>query len=221
MREIEVNPKQMLKGLPLQQRVAVDNYPHGGSEGLVADARVATIRDLMFTHGGAVRTPEDFEKLLAAVKPAVAGEVRRTIVELAPALVRFAHIASELEGWTGPAIDDMTAQLEFLLPAQAISIHGAQRLRHLPRYLHAMTIRLEEMNRDPDRDADRQDEIQEVEKYLDDRLAKLPANRRNTREVKDIRWQIQELRVSLFAQRLGTPKPVSAQRVRKMVDKLR
>ncbi|NMB22656.1 MAG: DUF3418 domain-containing protein, partial [Corynebacterium sp.] len=141
--------------------------------------------------------------------------------ELAPALVRFAHIASELEGWTGPAIDDMTAQLEFLLPAQAISIHGAQRLRHLPRYLHAMTIRLEEMNRDPDRDADRQDEIQEVEKYLDDRLAKLPANRRNTREVKDIRWQIQELRVSLFAQRLGTPKPVSAQRVRKMVDKLR
>lgn len=77
------------------------------------------------------------------------------------------------------------------------------------------------MNRDPDRDADRQDEINAVEDYLDTRLAKLPTNRRATREVKDIRWQIQELRVSLFAQRLGTPMPVSVQRIKKMVDKLR
>ncbi|WP_293951193.1 ATP-dependent RNA helicase HrpA [uncultured Corynebacterium sp.] len=221
MREIEVNPKQMVKGLPLQQRVAVDNYPHGGSEGLVSDARIAAIRDLMFANGGAVRTPEEFEKLLAVVKPAAAGEVRRTIVDLAPALVLYANVMSELEGWTGPAIDDMMSQLEFLLPKQAISIHGAQRLRHLPRYLHAMTIRMEEMNRDPDRDADRQDEINAVKDYLDTRLAKLPTNRRATREVKDIRWQIQELRVSLFAQRLGTPMPVSVQRIKKMVDKLR
>ncbi|GAB3590980.1 ATP-dependent RNA helicase HrpB [Corynebacterium faecale] len=221
MREIEVNPKQMVKGLPLQQRVAVDNYPHGGSEGLVSDARIATIRDLMFANGGAVRTPEAFDQLLAVVKPAVAGEVRRTVVDLAPALVLYANVTSELDGWTGPAIDDMGAQLDFLLPKQAISIHGIKRLRHLPRYLHAMTVRLEEMNRDPDRDADRQAEINEVEAYLETRLSKLPNNRRTTREVKDILWQVQELRVSLFAQRLGTPTPVSAQRVRKMVDKLR
>ena len=221
MREIEVNPKPMVKGLPLQQRVAVDNYPHGGLSGLVSDARVAVIRDLMFANGGAVRTPEEFEKLLATVKPAAPAEVRRTVVDLAPALVLYANVKTELEGWTGPAIDDMVSQLEFLLPPQAISIHGAQRLRHLPRYLHAMTVRLEEMNRDPDRDADRQDEVNAVEEYLENRLTKLPSNRRATREVKDIRWQIQELRVSLFAQRLGTPMPVSVPRIRKMVDKLR
>lgn len=221
MREIEVNPKPMVKGLPLQQRVAVDNYPHGGLSGLVSDARVAVIRDLMFANGGAVRTPEEFEKLLATVKPAAPAEVRRTVVDLAPALVLYANVMTELEGWTGPAIDDMVSQLEFLLPPQAISIHGAQRLRHLPRYLHAMMVRLEEMNRDPDRDADRQDEVNAVEEYLESRLAKLPSNRRSTREVKDIRWQIQELRVSLFSQRLGTPMPVSVPRIRKMVDKLR
>lgn len=221
MREIEVNPKPMVKGLPLQQRVAVDNYPHGGLSGLVSDARVAVIRDLMFANGGAVRTPEEFEKLLATVKPAAPAEVRRTVVDLAPALVLYANVMTELEGWTGPAIDDMVSQLEFLLPPQAISIHGAQRLRHLPRYLHAMMVRLEEMNRDPDRDADRQDEVNAVEEYLENRLTKLPSNRRSTREVKDIRWQIQELRVSLFSQRLGTPMPVSVPRIRKMVDKLR
>lgn len=220
MREIEVNPKQMVKGLPLQQRVAVDNYPHGGSVGLVSDARVAAIRDLMLANGGAVRSPEEFQTLLATVKPQVAGEVRRTVVELAPALVQYANAVSELADWSGPAIDDMTAQLEFLLPQHAISLHGSARLRHLPRYLHAMNIRLEEMNRDPDRDADRQDEVNEVEEYLERRLSKLPANRRSARPVKDILWQIQELRVSLFAQRLGTPQPVSVQRIRKLVDKL-
>ena len=199
----------------------MDNYPHGGFGGLVSDARVAAIRDLMFANGGAVRTPEEFEKLLATVKPAAPAEVRRTVVDLAPALVLYANVMTELEGWTGPAIDDMVSQLEFLLPPQAISIHGAQRLRHLPRYLHAMMVRLEEMNRDPDRDADRQDEVNAVEEYLESRLAKLPSNRRSTREVKDIRWQIQELRVSLFSQRLGTPMPVSVPRIRKMVDKLR
>ncbi|HZK32801.1 MAG TPA: ATP-dependent RNA helicase HrpA, partial [Corynebacterium sp.] len=63
MREISVSAKQMTKGLPLQQKVAVDNYPHGGPEGLVEDARVAAIRDLMIAHGGPVRSPAEFERL--------------------------------------------------------------------------------------------------------------------------------------------------------------
>ena len=50
MREISVNASQMVKGLPLQQRVAVDSYPHGGADGLVNDARIAAIRDLSLIH---------------------------------------------------------------------------------------------------------------------------------------------------------------------------
>ncbi|MDO5372907.1 MAG: DUF3418 domain-containing protein, partial [Corynebacterium glutamicum] len=154
-------------------------------------------------------------------KPETPGVVRRTVVELAPALVHYASVVSELESWSGPAIDDMTAQLDFLLPKQAISIHGISRLRHLPRHLQALTIRLEEMNQNPDRDADRQDEVNFVEEQLEKQLSKLPAARANTKEAKDIAWQIQELRVSLFAQRLGTPRPVSAQRIQKAIAKLR
>ncbi|WP_080794623.1 ATP-dependent RNA helicase HrpA [Corynebacterium pacaense] len=221
MREIVVNDKQMTKGLPLQQRVAVDNYPHGGVQGLVDDARIAAIRDLMFANGGPVRRPEDFDALLAKVSPAVPGEVRRAVVDLAPALVQYSSVVSELDSWSGPAIEDMLAQLDFLLPPHALSVHGIARLRNLPRYLHAMRIRLEEMNRDPDKDADRQDAVAGVEEYLRARLRKLPKGREKTREVKDILWQIQELRVSLFAQRLGTPAPVSPQRIKKMVDRLR
>ncbi|WIM69915.1 ATP-dependent RNA helicase HrpA [Corynebacterium suedekumii] len=221
LREISVNVQQMTKGLPLQQRVAVDHYPHGGAAGLVEDARVAAIRDLMLEHGGPVRDPDAFTALKKKVSPDVAGAVRRTVVGLAPALVEYQNVEGELKKWSGDAIDDMTAQLQFLLPRNAVTVHGMAHLRHLPRYLQAMTIRLQEMSADPDKDADRQYEVDEAQSYLSQRLAKLPRGREKTREVKDIRWMIEELRVSLFAQRLGTARPISLRRIQKAVDKLR
>ena len=221
MREISVNASQMVKGLPLQQRVAVDSYPHGGAEGLVNDARVAAIRDLMMEAGGPVRTPAAFQKLKDTVKPQVPGRVRQAVVAIAPGLAEYSNLRAELAHWDGPAIDDMRAQLDFLLPRNAITVHGMSHLRHLPRYIQAMRIRLEDMNLDPDRDADRQAEVDNAKAYLSNRLRSLPAGREKTREVKDVHWMIEELRVSLFAQRLGTAHAVSLRRIQKAVDKLR
>ena len=146
----------MTKGLPLQHKVAVDNYPHGGGDGLVDDARVAVIRDLMIAHGGPVRSPEEFSALVDEIKPKVGGEVRRIVVGLAPALAAYADIVRELEQWEGPAIDDIRGQLEFFLPPHAITIHGMLHLQHLPRYLEAIRVRLRDIGVDPDRDAERQ-----------------------------------------------------------------
>lgn len=220
MREISVNASQMVKGLPLQQRVAVDSYPHGGADGLVNDARVAAIRDLMMEAGGPVRTPAAFQKLKDTVKPQVPGRVRQAVVAIAPGLAEYSNLRAELAHWDGPAIDDMRAQLDFLLPRNAITVHGMSHLRHLPRYIQAMRIRLEDMNLDPDRDADRQAEVDNAKAYLSNRLRSLPAGREKTREVKDVHWMIEELRVSLFAQRLGTAHAVSLRRIQKAVDKL-
>ena len=221
MREISVNASQMVKGLPLQQRVAVDSYPHGGADGLVNDARIAAIRDLMMEAGGPVRTPTAFQKLKETVKPQVQGRVRQAVVAIAPGLAEYSNLRAELAHWDGPAIDDMRAQLDFLLPRNAITVHGMSHLRHLPRYIQAMRIRLEDMNLDPDRDADRQAEVDNAKAYLSNRLRSLPAGREKTGEVKDVRWMIEELRVSLFAQRLGTAHAVSLRRIQKAVDKLR
>ena len=77
------------------------------------------------------------------------------------------------------------------------------------------------MNLDPDRDADRQADVDEAKAYLNNRLRSLPAGREKTREVKEILWMIEELRVSLFAQRLGTAHAVSVRRIQKAADKLR
>lgn len=220
MRHISVSPQQMTKGLPLQHKVAVDNYPHGGGHGLVEDARVAVIRDLMLAHGGPVRSPEEFAALTDEIKPKVAGEVRRIVVELAPTLAAYADLAREIEQWEGPAIDDMRGQLEFFLPPHAITIHGMHHLKHLPRYLEAIRIRLNDIGVDPDRDAHRQAIVEEANDYLKTRVDTLPTGFKKSRTYKEIRWQIEELRVSVFAQRLGTPKPVSQRRIEKLVDKL-
>ena len=221
MRDVAVNTAQMVKGLPLQQRVAVDSYPHGGADGLVNDARVAAIRDLMLEAGGPVRTPSAFQKLKDTIKPQVPGRVRQAVVAIAPGLAEYSNLRAELAHWDGATIDDMREQLELLLPRNAITIHGMSHLRHLPRYIQAMRIRLEDMNLDPDRDADRQAEVDNAKAYLANRLRSLPPGREKTREVKDIRWMVEELRVSLFAQRLGTAHAVSLRRIQKAVDKLR
>lgn len=221
LRDITVNASQMTKGLPLRQKVAVDRYPHGGAAGLVEDARVAVIRDLLLANGGPVRSPEDFEALADTIRPQVAGGVRRAVVTLAPALAEYANIASELDQWEGPAIDDMKAQLQFFLPKNAVTVHGIGHLQHLPRYIDAMRIRLDDMRLDPDRDADRQSVVDSVKRYLAQRMKSLPAGRTKTKAYKDILWMIEELRVSLFAQRLGTPRPVSQRRIEKKIDALR
>ncbi|MBK4138163.1 ATP-dependent RNA helicase HrpA [Corynebacterium macginleyi] len=221
MREIPVSTAQMVKGLPLRQRVAVDRYPHGGADGLVNDARVAAIRDLMLEAGGPVRSPAAFTELKDSVKPQVPGRVRQSIVSIAPGLAEYSSLRAEISHWDGPAIDDMEKQLAFLLPPNAVTVHGSAHLRHLPRYIQAMRIRLENLSLDADRDADRQAEIDNAKAYLANRLRNLPAGREKTRGVKEIHWMIEELRVSLFAQRLGTAHAVSLRRIQKAVDKLR
>lgn len=220
MRAVTVNAKQMTKGLPLQQRVALEHYPHGGVEGIVEEARVAAIRDLLLAAGGPVRSPEEFAGLRDTLVPKVAGEVRRSIVAIAPALVSYERVADELNEWEGPAIDDMRAELNFLLPPKALIVHGINHLKHLPRYLQAMNLRLEEMNRDPDKDAARQDEVDTVLTHLRKVLAAKPKGAEKTRPVKEIYWMIEEFRVSLFAQRLGTAQPVSRKRIMRAIDKL-
>ncbi|APT84910.1 ATP-dependent helicase [Corynebacterium aquilae DSM 44791] len=220
LRSITVNTQRMVNGLPLTQRVAVENYPHGGAQGLVDDARVAAIRDSLIAHGGPVRSPEEFATLQQAVSKDVPSRVRQMVVALAPALVTYAHVADELSAWSGPAIDDMTKQLSVLLPPHALSLHGAARLRHLPRYLEAMKIRLEDMDRDPDRDEDLSMTIENVQQLLEQKLAQLGPGAEKTAAVKDIIFMIEELRVSLFAQRLGTAGTVSARRIEKAIAKL-
>jgi ATP-dependent helicase HrpA len=116
------------------------------------------------------------------------------------------------------AVDDMRAQLVALLPGGFVSATGRARLRDLERYVRAIGRRLERLPRDVEVDRARMRRVHAVEAAFDDLRRALPAGRAAAPDVADIRWLIEELRVSLFAQQLGTARPVSEQRIYRAID---
>ena len=87
--------------------------------------------------------------------------------------------------------------------------------------MKAVEIRLENMERDPDRDADGQEEINNLERAFRSKLNGLPQQRAKSSAARAIIFSLQELRVQVFAERLGTAQKVSPQRMTKAINKLR
>ena len=187
----------------------------------ISDAKAAVIRDFCIAKAGDIRTPKEFDQFVKDNTTSITSEVRRVVVGMAPPIRAYINTRQELKQWAGPAIDDMNAQLDELMPQGAVARYGLSRLQHVPRYMEAIDQRLEAMELDPDRDADRQEIVERVNKALATRLDQLQRGRAASSAVKDIRFQIQELRVSLFAERLGTAQRVSEQRILKAIKGLR
>jgi ATP-dependent helicase HrpA len=110
--------------------------------------------------------------------------------------------------------DDITAQLQRLVPKRFALDTPWSQLQHLPRYLKAVTNRLDKLRADPARDARLMSEVKPLEQRYSRRLAELKGTR--DARLDDFRWQLEELRVSLFAQELRTPQPVSVKRLDKV-----
>ena len=116
------------------------------------------------------------------------------------------------------AVDDMRAQLVALLPGGFVTATGRARLRDLQRYVRAIGRRLERLPREVAVDRARMRRLQAVQAAFDEVRRALPPARAAAPDVADIRWLIEELRVSLFAQQLGTARPVSEQRIYRAID---
>ena len=110
-------------------------------------------------------------------------------------------------------VDDIAAQLARLMPARFLVETPWSQLAHLPRYLKAIVMRLDKVRVDPARDLQRMAELRPLEQ----RYARRRAERRGAPDerLEDYRWLLEELRVSLFAQELRTPQPVSVKRLDK------
>lgn len=110
--------------------------------------------------------------------------------------------------------DDIAAQLQRLVPKRFALDTPWVQLQHLPRYLKAITGRLDKLRADAARDAKLMAEIRPLEQRYTRRLAELKGVK--DARLDDFRWQLEELRVSLFAQELRTPQPVSVKRLDKV-----
>lgn len=217
----QVSTKQTVKGLPLRQRVAVDTYPHGGPEALVDDCRVLACRELLNRFGPVIRDPERCAEAVTAAREKGPGMVRQIFVAISPAVLAVSDMSQELEGWDGAAIDEMRGQLDFYLGPHRVAKNGVENLRHVPRYVAAMKSRLSMMESDPDREAALDDQVRECTEAIAETRKRLPAARSASPQFKDVEWLVEEFRVSLFAQNLGTSRPASAARVKKALAKIR
>ncbi len=111
-------------------------------------------------------------------------------------------------------IDDLQAQLQRLMPKRFVLQTPWSQLQHFPRYLKAITLRLDKLRADAARDAKLMSELRPLEQRWQRRVAELKGTA--DARVEDFRWQLEELRVSLFAQELRTPQPVSVKRLEKV-----
>jgi ATP-dependent helicase HrpA len=111
------------------------------------------------------------------------------------------------------AVADASQQLHRLVGKRFLQDTPWDRLQHLPRYLKAITLRLEKYRADPARDAARLAELRPMEQ----RYWRLVAERKGKvdERMAEFRWLQEELRVSFFAQELRTPQPVSVKRLEK------
>jgi ATP-dependent helicase HrpA len=203
-----------------QAKLTLSRYRHGSAAELFQDCVTAAADDLLAAHGGPAWDQEGFRRLLDAVR----GELADTTLEVVTGVEQVLAVAGEVEGRLaeltnpafGPALDDLRVQLDDLVYPGWVAATGRRRLSDVLRYLRAMVQRLDRLPGDLAGDAERMESVAAVtaawHRALDRRLA--PG------ALTQIRWMLEELRVSYFAQALGTPYPVSEKRLLRAIDQV-
>ena len=217
--------KSIAGGLSTRAKLALSHNPHGGVAAMFADCVSCAADYLMAGAGGPAWDREGFERLSAAVRSGL-HEVTAEVVTQVESALRLAHgVEARLQDLRAdavqPAVDDMSAQLSRLIYPGFVTATGYRRLPHLTRYLRGIERRLDKLPENPARDAASMAVAHRVEQAYQQALAGLPATRRDDADVTDMRWMLSELRVSLFAQTLGTQVPVSENRILGALGRLR
>ena len=116
------------------------------------------------------------------------------------------------------ALSDIKAQIEGLIFKGFATECGWKRLPDILRYLQAIKKRMEKLPIDPNKDRLHMLKIESVANNYQELLNKIPKGLMIPEKVKEVRWMLEELRVSYFAQQLGTPYPVSDKRIKNTID---
>jgi ATP-dependent RNA helicase HrpA len=203
-----------------QAKLTLSRYRHGSAPELFADCLAAATDDLIAANGGPAWDEAGFRRLLEAVR----GELAEVTLDVVSRVERVLAVAGEVEGRLagltnpafGPAVADVRAQLDGLVYPGWVTASGRRRLPDLLRYLRAMAQRLDRLPGDLAGDAERMDSLAAVT----DAWRQARARRPDDAALAELRWMLEELRVSYFAQSLGTPYPVSEKRVLRAIDRL-
>ncbi|CAI1017919.1 ATP-dependent RNA helicase HrpA [Serratia fonticola] len=216
--------KYLHEKLPNKAKLGLYFNPYGKVLDLIDDCISCGIDKLIAEHGGPVWAEENFARLQELVR----AELNETVVGVAKQveqiLTTVFNINKRLKGRVdislALALSDIKAQLNGLVYRGFVTNNGWNRLPDTLRYLQAIERRLEKLAIDPHRDRAQMIRVEQVQQAWQQWLNKLPPKRQQDEEVKAVRWMIEELRVSLFAQQLGTPYPISEKRILQTIDQL-
>jgi ATP-dependent helicase HrpA len=216
--------KDIAARLSTAQKLALSHNPHGGVAALFADCVNCAADGLIADAGGPAWDAAGFARLADEVRPRLPA-VTAEVVTWAEQILRAAHAVrvrlSELRSPVlGPAVADVGEQLDGLVYPGFLTAAGTARLPALARYLRAIQARLDKLADNPGRDAQQMAIVHRVQDAYAAALAALPAATRTSAAARDIGWMIEELRVSLFAQTMRTPVPVSERRILAAIEQM-
>ncbi len=220
---IPVNPAKFAsEKLTNAQKLALSANPHGSVQALFDDCATAAADRLIADFGGPVWDEESFRKLYDKVRADIVDTTVRAVDGVQQVLAAWQACERRLKGVRSPALlpnlQDVRKQLDGLVRPGFVTEAGLRRLPDLMRYLVAADRRLQQMAANAQRDTTRMAKVHEMQDEYAWLLEQMPQGRPVPRQVLDIRWMIEELRVSYFAHALGTAYPVSDKRIVKAID---
>jgi ATP-dependent helicase HrpA len=214
--------KQARRQLPINHALALKYAGIASVESLREDLIEAALQELVAARDLDVRRREDFQRLEADIARqlfATAVEWLRLVEDVLGAYVELGPwLKAPLMGYGKANYDDLREQLDALMHPGFVREVGKARLAHYPRYLKAMRLRAERLRVDAARDQARLLAVQGYwREYLKLRAsAEVPAE-----ALQELRWLVEEMRVSVFAQELKTAEAVSPKRLQKVIEGLR
>ncbi|MFD8270523.1 ATP-dependent RNA helicase HrpA [Streptomyces flaveolus] len=225
LRNIPVNPAKFAsEKLTNQQKLALSANPHGSVQALFDDCATAAADRLIADFGGPAWDEESYRKLYDKVRAEIVDTTVRTVGQVQQVLAAWQACERRLKAVRSPALlpnlQDVRTQLDGLVKPGFVTEAGIGRLPDLMRYLVAADRRLQQMPANVQRDTTRMEKVHEMRDEYAWLLEQMPQGRPVPRQVLDVRWMIEELRVSYFAHALGTAYPISDKRIVKAIDAL-
>ncbi|MHA7222787.1 ATP-dependent RNA helicase HrpA [Arthrobacter sp. RHLT1-20] len=220
---LKVSPpdRYVLEHLNNIEKLTFSQNPHGSVSALIADCALAAIDKL--TPAELPWDESSFNALYEKVRAELIDTVFTVTAVVERILASTRRIEKQLKGTTSlaliSALNDIKSQLEQLVFPGFVARTGYAQLSQLPRYLAAIEKRLEKLPANVPRDARHMAAVQALEDDHDDAVSALLPGRRAGAELTQVRWMIEELRVSLFAVELGTAYSVSEKRIRAVLNR--
>ncbi|WP_203137885.1 ATP-dependent RNA helicase HrpA [Microbacterium sp. JZ31] len=205
--------------LTANEKLALAASPYASAKALIEDCRAAVADAVLDRVGALPRTRAAFDAVKAEVIRVSVDDVFACVSLVARILTAAREVERGLKKANSMALlgplGDIRAQLAGLIHPGFVSATGLARLQHLPRYLEGARVRLEALPDNPGRDRAWMTELERATTAFAEAGGTIPPPRDAPAHLVRARWLLEELRVGLFAQRLGTAEQVSVQRLQK------